>query len=114
MPHYTPPLFPYPLPIPLRIIFFRDGVSDGEFERVLATEVPLVRKACKDLDENYCPPITFVIVQKRHNTRLFMDGAGGGRPGANVPPVRFAVLCSAVLCGVLRCCGGAALRVCAP
>lgn len=30
-----------------------------------------IRAACTDAKPNYQPPITFVVVQKRHHTRLF-------------------------------------------
>ncbi|XP_047314074.1 protein argonaute MEL1-like [Impatiens glandulifera] len=56
---------------PHRIIFYRDGVSDGQFSHVLLYEVDAIRKACSSLEENYLPRITFVVVQKRHHTRLF-------------------------------------------
>ncbi|XP_076919981.1 protein argonaute MEL1-like [Bidens hawaiensis] len=56
---------------PHRIIFYRDGVSDGQFNDVLLNEMDKIRKACISLEENYMPPVTFIIVQKRHHTRLF-------------------------------------------
>ncbi|CAH9097364.1 unnamed protein product [Cuscuta epithymum] len=56
---------------PHRIIFFRDGVSEGQFSQVLLYEVDAIRKACNSLENGYLPPITFVVVQKRHHTRLF-------------------------------------------
>ncbi|XP_047340340.1 protein argonaute MEL1-like [Impatiens glandulifera] len=56
---------------PDRIIFYRDGVSDGQFSHVLLYEIDAIRKACSSLEENYLPRITFVVVQKRHHTRLF-------------------------------------------
>ncbi|KAM3206903.1 hypothetical protein ACQJBY_062214 [Aegilops geniculata] len=56
---------------PERIIFYRDGVSESQFSPVLLHEVDAIRKACISLDENYVPPITFLVVQKRHQTRLF-------------------------------------------
>ncbi|KAF6173400.1 hypothetical protein GIB67_027095 [Kingdonia uniflora] len=56
---------------PLRIIFYRDGVSEGQFYQVLLFELDAIRKACASLEPNYQPPVTFVIVQKRHHTRLF-------------------------------------------
>uniref|UniRef100_A0A7N0V8L2 Piwi domain-containing protein n=1 Tax=Kalanchoe fedtschenkoi TaxID=63787 RepID=A0A7N0V8L2_KALFE len=30
-----------------------------------------IRKACASLEEGYLPPVTFVVVQKRHHTRFF-------------------------------------------
>ncbi|XP_059627105.1 protein argonaute MEL1-like [Cornus florida] len=56
---------------PHRIIFYRDGVSEGQFSQVLLYEMDAIRRACASLEENYLPPVTFVVVQKRHHTRLF-------------------------------------------
>ncbi|KAK2367885.1 protein argonaute [Trifolium repens] len=56
---------------PLRIIFYRDGVSDGQFYQVLLYELDAIRKACASLEPSYQPPVTFVVVQKRNHTRLF-------------------------------------------
>ena len=36
-----------------------------------AAALVLVVQACYSLDTEYRPAITFVVVQKRHNTRLF-------------------------------------------
>ncbi|XP_024534515.1 protein argonaute PNH1 [Selaginella moellendorffii] len=58
---------------PLRIIFYRDGVSEGQFYQVLLHELDSIRKACASLEGNYQPPVTFVVVQKRHHTRLFAN-----------------------------------------
>ncbi|XP_064651877.1 protein argonaute-2-like isoform X11 [Lineus longissimus] len=56
---------------PARIIFYRDGVSEGKFPEVLQHELRAVREACVLLEVGYQPGITFVAVQKRHHTRLF-------------------------------------------
>ncbi|XP_022729133.1 protein argonaute 5-like isoform X2 [Durio zibethinus] len=56
---------------PFRIIFYRDGVSEGQFSQVLLHEMDAIRKACASLQEGYMPRVTFVVVQKRHHTRLF-------------------------------------------
>ncbi|KAL3518467.1 hypothetical protein ACH5RR_021056 [Cinchona calisaya] len=61
---------------PERIIFYRDGVSEGQFNQVLLEEMDAIRKACVSLQENYLPPVTFVVVQKRHHTRLFPANHG--------------------------------------
>ncbi|XP_022853100.1 protein argonaute MEL1-like [Olea europaea var. sylvestris] len=61
---------------PHRIIFYRDGVSEGQFSQVLFHEIDAIRKACISIEENYLPPITFVVVQKRHHTRLFPANHG--------------------------------------
>lgn len=56
---------------PHRIIFYRDGVSEGQFNEVLLNEMDKIRRACVSLEENYMPPVTFIVVQKRHHTRFF-------------------------------------------
>lgn len=74
---------------PVKIIFYRDGVSEGQFDAVRQEEVAALQGACLDLQQNgsYQPKITFIVVQKRHHTRFFPDKneAGVGR-GNNVPP----------------------------
>ncbi|XP_046362549.1 protein argonaute-2-like isoform X2 [Haliotis cracherodii] len=56
---------------PTRIVFYRDGVSEGQFQQVLSHELRAVREACMKLEVGYQPGITFIVVQKRHHTRLF-------------------------------------------
>lgn len=57
---------------PERIVVYRDGVSDGQFNAVLDKEMRAIIEVCNELPgDNYRPPITFVTVQKRHNCRLF-------------------------------------------
>ena len=48
---------------------YRDGVSEGQFLTVLAKELMVMREACKELEEDYQPMITYIIVQRRHHTR---------------------------------------------
>lgn len=56
--------------LPKRIIFFRDGVSETQFSKVLKEELQAIKEACGRFP-GYNPPITFAVVQKRHHTRLF-------------------------------------------
>ncbi|KAF5939131.1 hypothetical protein HYC85_023390 [Camellia sinensis] len=56
--------------LPKRIIFFRDGVSETQFYKVLREELQAIQAACSRFP-SYKPPITFAVVQKRHHTRLF-------------------------------------------
>ncbi|XP_076371503.1 protein argonaute-2-like [Tachypleus tridentatus] len=56
---------------PNRIIMYRDGVSEGQFSQVLAHELLAMRESCMKLEPDYKPGITFIVVQKRHHTRLF-------------------------------------------
>ncbi|KAJ7284419.1 argonaute-like protein [Mycena rebaudengoi] len=64
---------------PKRLIFYRDGVSEGQFQQVLDNELPLIREACKELKIN--PSITLVVVGKRHHVRLFPDQRDADRSG---------------------------------
>ncbi|KAI8923006.1 Piwi domain-containing protein [Entophlyctis helioformis] len=75
---------------PERIIFYRDGVSEGQFFEVLRREVEALRAACTELEEGYRPTITYVVVQKRHHARFFpirkedSDRSGNVLPGTVV------------------------------
>jgi eukaryotic translation initiation factor 2C len=72
---------------PTRIIFYRDGVSEGQFQQVLEAELHAIQLACKSLNEYYKPGITIIVVQKRHHTRLFPVNERDrcGKSG-NIPP----------------------------
>ncbi|CAB4490071.1 unnamed protein product [Rhizophagus irregularis] len=71
---------------PERILFYRDGVSEGQFSHVLKNEIIAVRAACQALDNNYKPTITFVVVQKRHHTRFFPIDRHNADKTGNCPP----------------------------
>ncbi|KAF8145988.1 argonaute-like protein [Mycena galopus ATCC 62051] len=60
---------PLALKAPKRLIFYRDGVSEGQFQQVLDQELPLIKAACQELKIN--PKITLCVVGKRHHVRLF-------------------------------------------
>ncbi|CAI9788027.1 unnamed protein product [Fraxinus pennsylvanica] len=69
---------------PSKIVVFRDGVSEGQFDMVLNEElIDLMRAIYSD---DYRPPITLVVAQKRHHTRLFPENARDGGSSGNVPP----------------------------
>lgn len=54
---------------PTKIVMYRDGVSESQFLEVLSHELKAIRDACTEVQEDYTPGITFVVVQKRHHTR---------------------------------------------
>ncbi|KAL0113296.1 hypothetical protein PUN28_012449 [Cardiocondyla obscurior] len=60
--------------LPLRIVIYRDGVGEGQIAQVMEREVHQIKKR---LDELYRGPdkyrMTFIIVTKRLNTRLFCN-----------------------------------------
>ncbi|KAA3677270.1 eukaryotic translation initiation factor 2C, partial [Paragonimus westermani] len=55
---------------PTRLIFYRDGVSEGQFENVLVEELASIQRACSGLRQGYEPAITYIVVQKRHHVRF--------------------------------------------
>jgi len=58
--------------LPNKLVFYRAGVDDGAFQKVLDNELRAIKRACQDLyGHNPLPQICFVIVKKRHNTRFF-------------------------------------------
>ncbi|KAF8970921.1 Piwi domain-containing protein [Flammula alnicola] len=62
--------------LPRRIIFFRDGVSEGEFEAVSIQEIAAIKAAFKDVWERRGvkdphPLLTFIVVGKRHHAVFF-------------------------------------------
>jgi eukaryotic translation initiation factor 2C len=75
---------------PERILFYRDGVSEGQFKQVMDSEVSAIKAACASLDKSYNPTITFLVVQKRHHARFFpietreADRTGNCMPGTVV------------------------------
>jgi eukaryotic translation initiation factor 2C len=68
---------------PKRIIFYRDGVSEGQFKQVLELELPLIQAACQEL--GISPTITIVVVGKRHHVRFFPTTQNQADRSGNCP-----------------------------
>jgi len=84
---------------PQRLLFYRDGASEGQFKEILEKEVRAIKEACQQLEQGYAPPITCassvcgrsdpadVVCAKRHHTRFFVsnpshaDRSGNCRAG---------------------------------
>ncbi|QRV72427.1 argonaute-like protein [Ceratobasidium sp. AG-Ba] len=64
---------------PKRIIYFRDGVSEGQFQQVLDIELPGIKEACARHKIN--PTITVIVVGKRHHVRFFPTHGQADRSG---------------------------------
>ncbi len=56
---------------PENILVYRDGVSEGQFEQVLDTELPQMKAALAKCGLAGQTKITIVVSVKRHNTRFF-------------------------------------------
>jgi eukaryotic translation initiation factor 2C len=76
--------------IPAHILFYRDGVSESQFGMVKLEEVPLIRQGCNNAGlrchagPDWCPPITLLVVGKRHHSRFYPINPGPPRtPTAN-------------------------------
>ncbi|GAP88545.1 putative piwi domain-containing protein [Rosellinia necatrix] len=55
---------------PQHVYYFRDGVSEGQFQAVLETEVSEIRRVFKECNAG-TPKITVIIATKRHHIRFF-------------------------------------------
>ncbi|XP_061366908.1 protein argonaute 2-like [Gastrolobium bilobum] len=69
---------------PERIVVFRDGVGEYQFDMVLNEELLDLKGAFQRL--NYFPTITLIVAQKRHQTRLFPEGWRDGSSSGNIFP----------------------------
>ncbi|XP_053610721.1 piwi-like protein Ago3 [Plodia interpunctella] len=68
---------------PERIIIYRDGVGDGQLKLLQQYEIPQMKIGFSVVHERYSPMLTYVVVQKRINTRIFMKTGHGYE---NPPP----------------------------
>lgn len=61
--------------LPEKIFFYRDGVGDGQIEYVHKQEVGSLEKTLEEYYEKHqqaAPKLTFIVVTKRINTRIFL------------------------------------------
>lgn len=71
--------------LPETILYYRDGVSDGQFSQALDIELNAIQRAVASTNAKIT--VTFIVVQKRHHTRFF-PGPRCPKDGKNqnVPP----------------------------
>ncbi|KAF8608017.1 Piwi-domain-containing protein [Ceratobasidium sp. AG-I] len=71
---------------PKRIVFYREGVSEGQFTQVFEHELKAIKDACRRHEIN--PAITMIAVSKRHHVRFFpthgMEDRSGNCPVGTV------------------------------
>ncbi|KAG1819562.1 ribonuclease H-like domain-containing protein [Suillus subaureus] len=75
---------------PVRIIFFRDGLSEGEYALTGKEEIEDIMGAIDDIwrDKNLKggkPELTFIVVGKRHHVRFFPKNKNDGDRSGNCP-----------------------------
>lgn len=62
--------------LPDKIIVYRDGVSEGQYEQVIDEELAALKESCREPyhstnGSGNMPKFTFIIVAKRHHTRFY-------------------------------------------
>ncbi|KAF2860662.1 Piwi-domain-containing protein [Piedraia hortae CBS 480.64] len=59
--------------LPTKIVLYRDGVSEGQYELVLSEELPCFEEAFSKAygDKEEWPKMSIIVVGKRHHTRFY-------------------------------------------
>ena len=70
--------------LPDTIIFYRDGVGEGQFREVREIEIPSILQGFAKISPDYKPKFCEVIVTKKINDRFFVPNGGGAK--YNNPP----------------------------
>lgn len=73
--------------LPGRIVIYRDGVGEGQIPFVVSTELELIKARLAKAYGTAEPKMTFVIVTKRINTRIFTEQMRNAPPGCIVDDV---------------------------
>lgn len=65
--------------LPTKIVIYRDGVGEGMRDQIISKEIKQFKEACKSrYNAAATPPsITLVVVNKRINQRMFVQGSDG-------------------------------------
>lgn len=61
--------------VPQNVYYFRDGISEGQFQHVLQQEIPFMKAILKEINQGneWQGKMTVVIASKRHHVRAFPD-----------------------------------------
>ncbi|KAK0345141.1 Protein argonaute [Friedmanniomyces endolithicus] len=66
---------------PSRIVYFRDGVSEGQYQHILQQEVQDMKTLLKTADPTLNIPFIVIVGSKRHHVRFFPEkGDKNGNP----------------------------------
>jgi len=73
--------------MPSKLIIYRDGVGEGMRDQIIDKELKQFKEALKPLYNKVTgiPPITLIVVNKRINQRMFVQGSDG-KTVENPPP----------------------------
>jgi len=61
---------------PQAIIFFRPGVNEADMAHIMTLEIKAIMKACSELEDGYCPRVTYIVASKMHGTRFASSNRG--------------------------------------
>lgn len=67
--------------LPDNVFIYRDGVGDSQLQLCSDYEIPQLQAACLKAFPNYTPKLTYIVVQKRINTRYFGTDQKNPSPG---------------------------------
>ncbi|KAL8651846.1 MAG: hypothetical protein Q9226_004519 [Calogaya cf. arnoldii] len=81
--------------LPKHVYYFRDGVGESQYKKLLATEVADMKQIFRNMNENQArldgekpgPEVKFTVVvaEKRHHIRFFPQGGAGDDNGNPLP-----------------------------
>lgn len=78
--------------LPERIFVYRDGVSEGQFDQVVGTELQQIKEACSKMAtkernlKKYTPSISIIICGKRHHAKFFPTNSQFATKNGNTLP----------------------------
>ncbi|KAI5810764.1 Piwi domain-containing protein [Pyronema omphalodes] len=71
--------------LPSKLLYFRDGVSEGQYPQLIEQELPKLKAACESMKIKNCK-ITMIVCGKRHHARFYpTDPAHKAKNGNNKP-----------------------------
>jgi eukaryotic translation initiation factor 2C len=70
---------------PTNVLYYRDGVSTGQYEQVKKDELVQIRQAYEAIVKKPLKKLTAIVAVKRHHTRLYPIKDQGMKNGNCVP-----------------------------
>ncbi|KAH8832943.1 Piwi-domain-containing protein [Flagelloscypha sp. PMI_526] len=74
--------------LPERVMVFRDGVSEGQYDIVIGEELQKIKEALKRVDPSgkYKPTLSIIICGKRHHARFYPTDSPNATQNGNTKP----------------------------